>query len=86
MSEHTSPLLGQPATTTDARIGRVVEVLLDLVGVARAGRLVVVLEDAQVEQAAACWAGRVNRRETLSGCLDAARARRLTLSMSAGRG
>lgn len=31
-TESTSPLLGSPALTTDQRIGRMVEVLLDLVG------------------------------------------------------
>jgi DNA-binding transcriptional regulator YdaS (Cro superfamily) len=33
MTSSTSPLLGHPAQTTDARIGRMVEVLVDLLGV-----------------------------------------------------
>jgi hypothetical protein len=34
-TESTSPLLGQPATGTDERIGRIVEVMLDLLGVSK---------------------------------------------------
>lgn len=34
-TESTPPLLGQPASGTDERIGRIVEVMLDLLGVSK---------------------------------------------------